>query len=115
MTAAIKPGIRRYFPPDLDVLLAWSTLFRSEGTLSNYLAYVKTACVILKAPTQVSGHRRALSCNGYLLLMVFLAWQVFENPALVRAKASVKKAQNFQPREKMWIQRSAEHARSALT
>jgi hypothetical protein len=41
-----------YFPPDLDVLLAWSTLFRSHLTFSNYLGYVKTACMLVKAPVE---------------------------------------------------------------
>ena len=70
------------FPPKLDTLLAWSTLFRSEGTWGNYLGYVKTACVLVKVETQV-----------------------FDNVALKRARASVQKGLNFQPREKMWIQK----------
>ena len=42
-----------YFPPQLDTLLAWSTTFRSAGTLSNYLGYVKTGCLIVGASTEV--------------------------------------------------------------
>jgi len=42
-----------YFPPVLETLLAWSTLFRSPGTLSNYLGYVKTSCLLVCAPTEV--------------------------------------------------------------
>ena len=49
----IAPGTRHYFPPKLETLLTWSTLFRSEGTLSNYLGYLRTACLICKAPTTV--------------------------------------------------------------
>ena len=43
----------KYFPPVLNDLLTWSTLFRSEGTFSNYLSYVRTACAIVDAPTEV--------------------------------------------------------------
>ena len=49
----VAPNTKCYFPPCLDFLLAWSTLFRSEGTLSNYLGYVRTGCLLAKAPTQV--------------------------------------------------------------
>ena len=51
-----------YFPPQLDTLLAWSTTFRSAGTLSNYLGYVKTGCLIVGASTEV----------GFCLLTVTL-------------------------------------------
>lgn len=71
-----------YFPPKLDDLLAWSTLFRSEGTLANYLSFVRTACILVKAPVDV-----------------------FCDPALARAKGSVAKAQRFAQRQKFWIQR----------
>ena len=50
----VAPNTRSYFPPKIDILLAWSTLFRSEGTLSNYLGYVRTGCLLVKAPTQVT-------------------------------------------------------------
>ncbi len=50
----VDPARGRYFPPKLNVLLAWSTLFRSEGTWGNYLAYVKTATVMVEASTQVA-------------------------------------------------------------
>ena len=46
-------GVKCYFPPQLQWLLAWSTLFRSEGTLSNYIGYVRTACLVVGAPVQV--------------------------------------------------------------
>ena len=64
------------------MLLAWSTLFRSEGTLSNYLGYVQTACMLTKAPTDV-----------------------FQHPALRRAKAAVAKRQNFAQRPRLWVRR----------
>ena len=50
------PGTRRYFPPELDHLLAWSTMFQSTGTLSNYFSYVKTACLVVRASTEVGRH-----------------------------------------------------------
>ena len=71
----------KYFPPSVDTLLAWSTLFRSSGTLANYLSHVRTACLLVGAPVDV-----------------------FEHPGLKRAKASVDKAGNFAKRPKMWLQ-----------
>ena len=47
------PVKKRYFPPPLDLLLSWTTLFRSGGTLRNYLGYVQTACIMFDKPTQV--------------------------------------------------------------
>ena len=35
-------------PPRLDIILAWSTTFRSKGTFSNYVAYVRTVCLLCK-------------------------------------------------------------------
>ena len=42
-----------YLPPTLDMLLAWSTMFRSAGTFHNYLGYVKTGCMLEGASTEV--------------------------------------------------------------
>ena len=47
------PSRKRYFPPPVELLLAWSTLFRSAQTFSNYLGYVKTGCLIMNAATEV--------------------------------------------------------------
>jgi len=52
LSDALAPGRRLYFPPTMDELLAWSVLFRSAGTFANYLSYVRTACTIVRAPTQ---------------------------------------------------------------
>ena len=41
-----------YFPPKLDVLLAWSQLFRSKDTFSNYLNHGRTACILVKQPIE---------------------------------------------------------------
>ena len=70
-------------PPKLDLLLSWSTLFRSERTLANYLGYVKTACLLCGASVAV-----------------------FDSDALKRAKNSVAKSQRFTRRPKLWIQRA---------
>ena len=72
-----------YLPPRIDTLLAWSTLFRSRATFSNYLGYLRTACLLTKCPTAV-----------------------FQDPALARAKASAAKRGHFTPRPNMWIRRA---------
>ena len=56
-----------YFPPALESLMAWTTLFRSPGTLGNYLGYVKTACLLVCAPTEV------LSLNNVWLYLPLFA------------------------------------------
>lgn len=40
-------------PPKLDILLAWSTLFRCTGTWKNYTGYVKTCCILVGADIKV--------------------------------------------------------------
>ena len=67
-------------PPLLDHLLAWSILFRSAETFSNYLGYVRLACDVV----DVSG-------------------DVFAHPALRRAKRSIKKRCDFQSRERLFL------------
>ena len=76
------PVRKRYFPPPLELLLPWTTLFRSGGTLRNYLGYVQTGCLMVDVPTHV-----------------------FQEPALKKAKASVDAAGNFRRRERMFVQR----------
>ena len=70
------------FPPRIEWLQAWSRLFRNARTFSNYLGYVHTGCLVVRAPTEV-----------------------FEHPALRRAKMAVEKAGLFSRREKLWIRR----------
>ena len=41
-------------PPRLDILLAWSTLFRCVGTWKNYLGHVKTCCLLADVSTKVA-------------------------------------------------------------
>ena len=50
---AVYPDTKRYFPPTIGALLAWSTLFRDGGTFRNYLGYVKTGCMLTNACTKV--------------------------------------------------------------
>ena len=53
------------WPPKLEVLLAWSRLFRCSGTLQNYLGYVKTGCMLVMAGTEV----------GYTFGQPRLSWE----------------------------------------
>ena len=76
------PGCVNVIPPKLDLLLAWSTLFRSERTLGNYFGYVKTAC-----------------------LLYGVSVEIFDHEALKRAKNAVAKSQRFVRRPKLWLQR----------
>jgi len=64
------------------LLLAWSTLFRSKVTFSNYLGYVKTGCLLAKASSAV-----------------------FDDPALKRAKVSIDKSRSMEKRKAMFVQR----------
>jgi hypothetical protein len=78
---AMQPEGYRYFPPKLDILLSWSTLFRSEGTWANYIGYVRTACILIKAPVDV-----------------------FSDPAMRRAKIAIRKRCLFTSRKTMFLQ-----------
>ena len=60
--AELKAGVRAYcafatkvsrlaLPPSIDILLAWSTLFRSSRTFKNYLSHVRTACQLVGVDT----------------------------------------------------------------
>ena len=93
---SVKSGVRCYvafvrssvagtsvvFPPKLEWVLAWAKLFRCKQTFSNYVGYVKTACLLVKADIGV-----------------------FEHPAVARAKVAVEKSTRFEARPKLWIQR----------
>ena len=48
-------GTEPYFPPRLELLQAWSTLFRCAGTWQNYVGYLKTICLLVGAPMKVHG------------------------------------------------------------
>jgi hypothetical protein len=97
---ACCPGCETFFPPRLKVLLAWTTMFRSGGTLRNYLGYVKTGCIIVGANT---GARRELAYSDRDF--VLHVGEIFDEPALMRAKASVDKGCLFKKRKELWIQR----------
>ena len=101
MPVAVCPNIDQYFPPKLNLLLSWSSLFRSVGTFSNYLAYVRTAGLVADVSTEV--------CSPVKLCV--LVWssttvQVFNHPALRKAKDSVRRAGNFQSRLRLFVTRS---------
>ena len=94
---SLHQGRVRYFPPACEDILAWSTLFRSSGTWCNYLNYLRTACMLVKASTEVS------KCCCHVALADILCPQVFAEPAVRRTTVSVQKAGNFVSRERMWI------------
>ena len=68
------------FPPKVEWLQAWAMMFRCAGTFSNYLGYAKVGCILVKEETDV-----------------------FDHPAVKRAKDSVSKSGRFAAREKLWI------------
>ena len=74
--------VASYFPPQITWLQAWAAAFRCRRTFCNYIGYIKTACLLVKKDVQV-----------------------FQHPALGRAKLSIEKAGNFVPRKRMWVQR----------
>ena len=53
-TGNMNTGRGHLLPPKLEMLLAWSTLFRSEGTFANYVAHVRTACMLCEVSIKVS-------------------------------------------------------------
>ena len=81
------------------VLLAWSTLFRCADTFGNYFNYVRTACLIVKAPVQVSWPH-SMRVRGH----ASCTRQVFENPGLKRAKVAIRNSGQFGRRERLFIQ-----------
>lgn len=70
------------WPPTLDVLLAWSLLFRCKGTFRNYVSFLRTACCITRHPVAV-----------------------FDAPEISRAMLAIAKRRLFAPREQMFIRR----------
>ena len=51
-----------HYPPSVDELLAWAKLFRCERTYSNYLNYVRTGCLLVRASTEVRGDWSHVGC-----------------------------------------------------
>ena len=94
---SVKSGLRCYsafarrvlhksglgLPPTVDDLLAFSGCFRSAGTFSNYLSYVKVGCLMIGAETSA-----------------------FHDTALKRAKRSIEKRFGFKQRPKMFVQQN---------
>ena len=79
---AVCGCVERPFPPKLEWLQSWAMLFRNADTFGNYVGYVKTACLIVKADTSV-----------------------FEHPGVMRAKRAVAKEGGSRARGKLWIRR----------
>ena len=100
---ALKLGRGTYFPPLLEDLVAWSTLFRSADTWSNYCGYVRTGCLLCKA--SVEAHVMAPCSVGAMRCGRARGRQVFRHPAVRRAKASIRNFQNFDGRERLWVRR----------
>ena len=67
VNATTPPGSWQYLPPNIEALLAWSTLFRAAGTFANYVGYLKTACLLAGRPVEVAfafiGILLASCCN----------------------------------------------------
>ena len=72
--------------------------------MRNYLGYVKSGCLLVGASTMVGLAYVAHRAWGGRAACAF---QVFDSPALVKAKASVDKNQLFTRREPLWLQRRA--------
>ena len=70
----------REFPPTVEILLAWSTLFRHERTFANYVGYVRLAC-----------HMLGLSAEAC------------DSDQVRRAKVAIAKKLQFHVRERKWI------------
>ena len=75
------------FPPRLEWLQAWAQLFRCHRTFSNYLGYVSTGCMLVRASVAVFG-----------------------SPEIKKAKGAIAKSGKFRAREKLWIKRSTVEA-----
>ena len=43
-------------PPSVDALVSWSALFKSHRTYSNYVSKLRTACELLRVPTESTHH-----------------------------------------------------------
>ena len=51
------PELLRYFPPPLELLLAYTMAFRSPHTLRNYLGHLKTGCLVVGASVEAEACR----------------------------------------------------------
>ena len=71
------------FPPTADDLVAWSAHFNVAGTFTNYLGYVRLACQILGASDAA-----------------------FSSPALLRAKTSILKRDEYRRRDPMFVRQA---------
>ena len=69
------------FPPTVDEILAWSTLFRCGATFANYVNYLRTGCALIGVS--------AAACA---------------DPSIKRAKVAIEKRRQFVRRERRFIQ-----------
>lgn len=90
-------------PPTLEGLLLWSTTFRCAGTFSNYVTYVKKACLVAcrRAPASHLPATRASARGG--------SWrarpvEVFRHPAVRAAKNAIEKRSGWQAKARMALQ-----------
>ena len=85
-SGACFPECVTFFPPNLRMLLAWTTILRSGGTLRNYLGYVNRLHYCRRQHGgKLQIHRPDPACVSRLCK------QVFDEPAMRKAKASVDK------------------------
>ena len=81
MKALVGDGVAA-FPPRIEWLQAWGTIFRCSGTFANYLGCAKVGCLLANEDTRV-----------------------FQHPAVRRAKDGVGKSGRSASGEKLWIRR----------
>jgi hypothetical protein len=81
LAGACFPATDSIFPPRLDVLIAWASLFPSVATFRDHLDHLKLACVIGHVPTSVSSFFFlslslifSLSLSPFTFLRVFVYW-----------------------------------------
>ena len=98
-----------FFPPSIDILVAWSNYFRSAGTYRNYVSYVKTACIVMRKPTSV---RSGLPIAGISHSMIWC--KVFMDDALRRAERTIKVNGYYAKRPKLFIQRCCQHGAATV-
>lgn len=78
-SAFLPPG-KPNLPPSVEMLQAWSANFRCHRTFGNYIAHVKTACMVAGVATDTCDH-----------------------PAVKRARQAIAKRGDFRPRAQMHV------------
>lgn len=92
------------FPPTVDAIVCWSHTFRCVGTFSNYLGYLRSACMALDVeapPSDLPVLRRAKSA-----IVKRMLWSPrLDSPLLIRAERVVLHLALALCRPKMFLQR----------